>query len=573
MGVMSTPKPALEIANRNDRVWQIGNTGFRNPERLTAVTRLVARLQKPLWTPGLPPSKAFAEGKAFLAKEASAARAVDPEGERQLMRVDASMEKLDGVGKALMACLSFGLMKPLIQAYGVSGSLLFTERGKSFLSAHTDRARRVVFARALARHEVSVQGHVGRPLQRIAQVIMGLDAAGHPSHLTAAELGWCVLTASLTGPVDVVVDSIVAFRDNTARRRKERESRATCMARENAALSAIGLNLGSFKRSTLLSYADVTARHLLFTGLFVGSSPRSLVWDPRQKSIWLALAAGDNDPWATTAVESEMRAVLEGLLNESLPQYRVIVTGLERLDARETTHRMADPDTDAKIVDILSSGWSGKDIAWGDNAYPISELRAAAPAVEWALTAWVHRALTRSDIPVSGPGWRGRADVIGRPERCAPGGDADAIIETASSRYVLEATLLTHSRQEACECESVSRHVATASLTANGKKVWGLFSAPAIDYNTLATFLSGEYFIDNVCHDIRIIPLDFFQLITLQKQAIDGSVMDSLFEQIWAARPLSLPSSERPAVWSAAIAKLIADYTPASMRALVKTSH
>lgn len=570
---MSPSKTTPKAAARNDKVWQIGNTGFRNPERLTAVTRLLARLPSPLWTPGLPPSKAFVLAKETVAKAARAARETDPEGEKQLMRVDGSMEKLDGVGKALAACHEFGLMKPLVQAYGMTGSELFTERGKSFLSAHTDRARRVVFARALASYEVSVRGQIGRPLQRIAQVFLGLEAAGHPSHLTAAELGWCVLPSPLLGPVEPVIEAIVAFRARAALHRKSRESRADCMKRENMTLMDLGIDVANFKRATLLSYADVTARHLLFTGLFSASSPRTLQWDRRQQPIWEALAAGDSDPWTTPAVEAAMRAVLEGILGEPLPPRRPIISGLERLDARETTHRMAEVDADAKIADIFNLGWRGQDIPWGENAYPVSELRTAAPAAEWALTAWVHRALARSGMQVGGVGWRGRADVVGRPERCAPGGDADAILDTATARYVLEATLLTHSRQEACEGESVRRHVASVGASTEEKSVWGIFAAPAIDDNTLLSFMPGGHFTDSVWRPARVIPFDFSQLIKLQEDGINETALNDLCAAIWAARPVALPPPEQPAAWRAAINALVGASAPASPRPSKRSRH
>lgn len=539
---------------RNPRVWQIGNTGFRNAERLVSFLGLIEAQSTPLWQPGLARGPAMAHAKGFLAKKIEQAHEENPYGARPLMRIDPVLQSKDGIAKGLAAAIELGLLHPSTVAPGVTGPALFTALGKSFCKANTERSQKLVFAQALANYEVTVQGSSGFPLQRLAQVFMGLQMLepNKAVHISRGELAWCVLTAPLSGPAQDIAQAVLDYRQQAQRRKTQRESREAKLSRENAALVKMGLPLEGFSRNTLMEYANVTMLHLLFTGLFhIDSSTHVLMPDTLQHEVWRALAQGDRSPWKTPAVKKALVARLEEKLGVSLAgKQNIIASGLELLDRRAMNHRMSTPESDERIGAILARD---PVVAWGvDQAFNIKDLKAEPAAMEWAMSAWVCRAMARSNIEQMGEGWRGRVDVAGRPERPSSGGDADAILETQSTRFVIEATLLTHSRQEACEGESVRRHVA-CSNPPTAKVVWGLFGAPSLDSNTLLSFLQGGYFEGEEWKQARIIPLSFEQMRTLHVAGMTFEIMTGLFETIWNACPAGLSPPQQVQAWRVAI--------------------
>lgn len=115
-------------------------------------------------------------------------------------------------------------------------------------------------------------------------------------------------------------------------------------------------------------------------------------------------------------------------------------------------------------------------------------------------------------------------------------------------QFNLEGTLLTHSRQEAYEGESVRRHVAMAGIQTQ-KDVWGVFSAPSIDYNTYLAFMAGGHFDSGVWMESRVIPLSFEQIVRLHRAELTLEGLVSLCQSCWTQRPTSLPLQEQPKAW------------------------
>ena len=71
---------------------------------------------------------------------------------------------------------------------------------------------------------------------------------------------------------------------------------------------------------------------------------------------------------------------------------------------------------------------------------------------------------------------------------------------------VVEVTLLTSSRQEAAEGETVRRHVADIQ-SKSSKKVYGIFIAPSIDTMTADTFRKGDWYYEEAKARVDIVPL------------------------------------------------------------------
>lgn len=557
------------IVERNEKVWQIGNTGFRNAERLIAFFRLLEEQTTPLWMPGLPPLKAMPKAKDFLVDLIIRARDEDPYGSRSLMRIDPKLQSKDGVGKALATSIELGLLKGPEEGGGLAGLDVFTPLGQRFCKARTRRIQKAIFAQALAQLQVRVRGGVGYPLQRIAQVFEELEylAPGQNPYLNRHELAWCVLSASLDGPARPIAQSVLRYRKKAAFLVSKRESREARLQRENQALVKLGVDLKNLSRDSLMSYANVTMLYLLFTGLFDKDSSTNIIApDPMQKEIWEALAKGNRNPWNTPAVRDPVIARLEQHLGEPLAgKTNALFVGLELLDRRAQNHQMCVPAADSRIDALLAQS---SEIEWEPNKpFSVKALKAAPAALEWAATAWVCRALARSGVSPTGRGWRGRVDVDGRPERTASGGGADAVLETPTHRFVVEATLLTNSLQDGREGESVRRHVAASGPPTN-KEVWGVFAAPELDNNTLMSFSLGGHYNGDTWHQARVIPFTFDQMRALHSAQVDAPSLIDLFERIWQARPQTWPVEQHILGWRQTIEKIVQE-TVRQLRARV----
>jgi hypothetical protein len=106
------------------------------------------------------------------------------------------------------------------------------------------------------------------------------------------------------------------------------------------------------------------------------------------------------------------------------------------------------------------------------------------------------------------------------PRHNAPGGSADMVFEFNNFVIVVEVTLTTSSRQEAAEGEPVRRHVFQVK-EATEKDVIGVFIAPTIDTNTAHTFSRGVWYKDDKEQSVDIVPftmMQFREIIALFKE-------------------------------------------------------
>ncbi len=93
-----------------------------------------------------------------------------------------------------------------------------------------------------------------------------------------------------------------------------------------------------------------------------------------------------------------------------------------------------------------------------------------------------------------------------RPRHHAPSRGPDMVFEFDKFILVVEVTLLTTSRQEACEGEPVRRHVANIQVGSK-KKVYGIFIAPIVDDNTSETFRVGSFYHTGNSLRVDIVPM------------------------------------------------------------------
>jgi hypothetical protein len=531
--------------------WQIGNTGFRNPERLWALARVLLALDQP-----------FRNEKGTIKAEdlrtaIAAAKSSDPEALRGLMGLGEHINTT-GLQKGIKALETFGLLRPASACVGLTQDNLFTPLGLAFVKADTDRARRLAFAEALANMApVDVRGSQGKMFARMADIWVELNARpGADPVLHRDELAWCVLPAPFEVTAREVVDNILAERVDRALRR--REKKAAKASRETARTKALGLAVSV---DSLREYADTTMRHLIYTGLFhPDSSLMNLRVDAFWMPVWEAIAAGETTLWSNKNLTKPLVTQLQQTLGKAATSRQPsLLSLLEARDQQAMAAHMLDPEVARCAGDMLAelAEPSRKhQVNWHDGSlFAMSELNVVPACTEWAATAVFVHAVARSGPVQPHEGWRGRADAQGRPERHAPGGNADAWVTGQLARWVVETTMLGGSRQEACEGESVRRHVAMHETC--GRPVWGIFVAPDMDYNTLNTLAGGLFFEGRDAKEVRVIPLTIEQLNRLHRAELDEAAWVVLAQDIWASRPLDASARDLPGRWEENIALLV----------------
>lgn len=83
------------------------------------------------------------------------------------------------------------------------------------------------------------------------------------------------------------------------------------------------------------------------------------------------------------------------------------------------------------------------------------------------------------------------------PTGTASGGDCDVLVECQDTIFVVEVTLTTGSRQESAETESVRRHVSDIMRSRPDKEVVGVFIANTVASETYNTFKNESYIFDD----------------------------------------------------------------------------
>lgn len=163
----------------------------------------------------------------------------------------------------------------------------------------------------------------------------------------------------------------------------------------------------------------------------------------------------------------------------------------------------------------------------------------AAAYLEWVL--W--RAFLAIDHTINKP-YESRGFNIDQdymPIGTAPGGKPDMIFEFDDCKIVVEVTMSTNSRQEAMEGEPVRRHVADLVMSSK-KPVYGVFIANKIDSNTAETFRIGVWYNQNDERlALKIVPFtleqfsEYFKYMFLYKKNNPSDFL-SLFEKCFESK-------------------------------------
>ena len=507
------------------KIWLVGNTGLRNPNRIQ-------------------------EGFSIYANSAFLGHLHGRENELGFMNLLAekgiiqNAEGKDSSGsharKWRLMFAKTGLIYPQIQKkdglqeeLGVLDDI--TSFGKSFLKADTYPAVQECYLRAMSVEQFAMPGgtHYFSPLRWILAIMLELEKRTGSSEMSRIEFALWGHTTNPNYNLEEVVDNILDLRQ----RRDAAPAKRTFEKKEIAKRGE------SYDKKTenFLDYGDMNMRYLRISGVLQRKG-RGLIIVPTKHVLAEKLAK------STASIEPIMEHykllcagaplpidnvdVAKSLLDDLIKQIKErhimfdisdlpLDTSTEINIARQRLENILAQTDEIQYAFDQRNQWEeirdymtllikggGKLVYDEDNAIEIPKDETPA-YLEWTL--W--RAVLAIDHIVNKPyeirGFKLDLDFL--PVSVAGGGKGDLYCEFDDFTILTEVTMSTSSRQEAMEGEPVRRHVSDAILKYN-KPVFGMFIAVRIDTNTAETFRHGIWYAKgNVKQRLNIIPLTLGQ--------------------------------------------------------------
>lgn len=549
------------------KVWNLGNTTVRNPNRLRdGLILLSEEFNGRLYG---------AEQEGNFSRRLNEVGIIDSEGtspdwfgrkwRSAFVKLGFITEKFSQRHKTIVQWLTddFGFTDA---GYEV------TPAGRLLIGADSLGAIEDIFTRQLIQHEISspLEGSFPegsmKPFILFLQVLYRLHREGQPGLNKLEIAAFIQLFRNHTPSIsDEVVNDVLEFRKKRAACRDKREKgRCDQEALESASRLKIE---GSVAPDSLGDYADTTVRYTKMTGLIAEAGSRVIVRETKIAFIEAVLAREpvflatvnpseylkkfysggeiptDDRVFAHQEINRVSRRLEE--MGKVIPQE--LITKAERADVKEleqVRYKLLElvnqseeevyalnQQKDEFIKEILEGL-----TAFGNNGAKrmYNDLPTYFEWIVWrSFLAIDHIAVpvhTTRRFPVD-------EDIL--PRHPAPGGGPDMQFEFKDFILVVEVTLKTSSRQEADEGEPVRRHVAVACQD-NQKDVYGVFIAPTIDTNTAETFRAGVWYHREEVRHLKIVPfsIEQFRLIfsaLLNKRYTPGD-LKGLIDQCLSVR-------------------------------------
>lgn len=509
----------------NIKIWLVGNTGLRNPNRIQ-------------------------EGLAVYAKSAFVGKLHGRDNEigfMNLLNKEGIIQNESGkdesgshARKWRLMFAKNGYIYPQVGKKDGNQDDLgamdeITPFGRTFLKADTFPAVQECFLRAMSveQFEMPDKTTYFSPLRWMLAIMLELEKRTGSTEMSRIEFALWGHTTNPSYNLSEVVDHILDLRQ----RRAKASAKRTFDKNE---IKERGKHYDK-KADNFLDYSDMNMRYLRISGMFQRKG-RGIMIVPAKHLLAKKLAK------ETATSESLMDAYKQLCSGAPLPTDDIDVakTLLEdlkkQMKERHIVYDISDlpldtpaeiniarqrlEDTLAKTDEIQYANdqcnqWQeiadymsllikggGKLVYDEDNAIEIPKDETPA-YFEWTL--W--RAALAIDHMVNKPyevrGFRLDSDFL--PVTAAGGGKGDLYCEFEDFMILTEVTMSTSSRQEAMEGEPVRRHVSDAVLSYN-KPVYGLFLAIRIDTNTAETFRHGIWYAKgDVKQRLDIVPLSLEQ--------------------------------------------------------------
>lgn len=488
-------------------IWQVGNTGLRNPNRIQ-------------------------DGFIIFANSAFVGRLRGQENEIGFMKLlnekgiiqneDGKDESGSHARKWRLMFAKNGLIYPKLnkkdgkqEELGPLDSI--TPFGRAFLKADTYPAVQECYLRAMSVEQFPVfdgKYHFS-PLRWILCIMLELERRTGTSEISRIEFALWGQTTNPGYQLDEVVDSILDLR----KRRSEAPAKSTFDKKE---IAKRGENYHK-KLENFYEYSDMNMRYLRISGLLQRKG-RGLVIVPAKHILAQKLA---KDTVSAETLEKQYKLLCNGaplptdnidtaqiILDDLIKQMRdrhivfdlsdlSLTTAAEVNIARQRLERILAQTDEVQYAKDQCNQWreiadymtllirgGGKHVYDEDNAIEVPKDETPA-YLEWVLWRAALAIGHLKNKPYEVRGFRLDSDFL--PVSAAGGGKGDLYCEFDDFVILTEVTMSTSSRQEAMEGEPVRRHVSDAVLKYN-KPVYGMFIAVRIDTNTAETFRHGIWY-------------------------------------------------------------------------------
>lgn len=509
----------------NIKIWHVGNTGLRNPNRIQ-------------------------EGLAVYAKSAFVGKLHGRDNEigfMNLLNKEGIIQNESGkdesgshARKWRLMFAKNGYIYPQVNKKDRNQDDLgamddITPFGRTFLKADTFPAVQECFLRAMSVEQFEMPNKITyfSPLRWMLAIMLELEKRTGSTEMSRIEFALWGHTTNPSYDLSEVVDHILDLRQ----RRAKAPAKRTFDKNE---IKERGKHYDK-KADNFLDYSDMNMRYLRISGMFQRKG-RGIMIVPAKHLLaeklaketatseplidaYKQLCSGaplptDNIDVAKTLLEDlkkqmKERHIVYDISDLPLDTPAEINIARQRLEdtlAKTDEIQYANDQCNqwqeiADYMSLLIKG-GGKLVYDEDNAIEIPKDETPA-YFEWTL--W--RAALAIDHMVNKPyevrGFRLDSDFL--PVTAAGGGKGDLYCEFEDFMILTEVTMSTSSRQEAMEGEPVRRHVSDAVLNYN-KPVYGLFLAIRIDTNTAETFRHGIWYAKgDVKQRLDIVPLSLEQ--------------------------------------------------------------
>ena len=507
------------------KIWLVGNTGLRNPNRIQ-------------------------EGLAVYAKSAFVGKLHGRDNEigfMNLLNKEGIIQNESGkdesgshARKWRLMFAKNGYIYPQVSKKDGNQDDLgamddITPFGRTFLKADTFPAVQECFLRAMSveQFEMPDKTTYFSPLRWMLAIMLELEKRTGSTEMSRIEFALWGHTTNPSYELSEVVDHILDLRQ----RRAKAPAKRTFDKNE---IKERGKHYDK-KADNFLDYSDMNMRYLRISGMFQRKG-RGIMIVPAKHLLaeklaketatseplmdaYKQLCSGaplptDNIDVAKTLLEDlkkqmKERHIVYDISDLPLDTPAEINIARQRLEdtlAKTDEIQYANDQCNqwqeiADYMSLLIKG-GGKLVYDEDNAIEIPKDETPA-YFEWTL--W--RAALAIDHMVNKPyevrGFRLDSDFL--PVTAAGGGKGDLYCEFEDFMILTEVTMSTSSRQEAMEGEPVRRHVSDAVLNYD-KPVYGLFLAIRIDTNTAETFRHGIWYAKgDVKQRLDIVPLSLEQ--------------------------------------------------------------
>lgn len=410
-----------------------------------------------------------------------------------------------------------------------------TPFGRTFLKADTFPAVQECFLRAMSVEQFPMPDgeEYFSPLRWMLAIMLELEKRTGSTEMSRIEFALWGHTTNPSYDLSEVVDHILDLRQRRAKAPAKRtfdkneikERGKHYNKRSDNFLDYSDMNMRYLRISGMFQRKGrgimiVPAKHLLAEKLAKSTATSESIMEAYKKLCSGAPLPTDNLDIAKTLLEDLKKQMKErhivydisDIPLDTPAEINIARQRLEDILAKTDEIQYANDQCNqwqeiADYMSLLIKG-GGKLVYDEDNAIEIPKDETPA-YFEWTL--W--RAALAIDHMVNKPyevrGFRLDSDFL--PVTAAGGGKGDLYCEFEDFTILTEVTMSTSSRQEAMEGEPVRRHVSDAVLKYD-KPVYGLFLAIRIDTNTAETFRHGIWYAKgDVKQRLDIVPLSLEQ--------------------------------------------------------------